>query len=107
MPKFTVRDGFVVAFTDQVKQGDKTVARDYSFHPEDGAIDLDEAHARDHAHKLEGVDKAGIALLAGLVRQPDVVAPTVPLADVQAMIAAGVAAALQQAGIKPAAAPAA
>jgi hypothetical protein len=103
MPKFNVREGFVVAYTDQIKQGDKVVARDYAFYPEDGPFDLDETHARDHAHKLEGADKDGKALLAGLVRQVDVVAPTIPLADVQGMIAAAVAAAMQQVGFKPAA----
>ena len=91
--KFNVREGFVVAYTDRIKQGDKTVERDYAFYPEDGAIDLDKAHALDHAHKLEGVDKDGKALLDSLVL-PAAPAPAAGGVDIQAIVAATVQATL-------------
>lgn len=91
--KFKVREGFVVAYTDRVKQGDKSVERSYAFYPEDGKIDLDEAHARDHAHKLEAADKDAEALLGSLVLP--VSSPTAAGGiDVQAIVTAAVQAAL-------------
>ncbi len=85
--KFNVRTGFVVAYTDRIKQGDKTVERAYAFYPEDGPIDLDKAHALDHAHKLEAADKEAKALLDSLVlpAAPAVAAGGI---DVQAMATA-------------------
>lgn len=90
--KFTVREGFVVAYTDRIKQGEKVVTRDYAFYPEDGPIDLDKAHATDHAHKLEGADKEGRALLEAMYPAP--VAPPTNGIDVAAIVAAAVQAAL-------------
>ena len=90
--KFNVREGFMVAYTDRIKQGDKTVERDYAFYPEDGAIDLDKAHALDHAHRLEGVDKDARALLDALVL-PTAPAPAAGI-DVQAIATAAAIAAV-------------
>jgi Zn-dependent alcohol dehydrogenase len=100
--KFTVREGFVVAYTDRIKSGDKVIEREYAFYPEDGAFDLDAEHAAAHAHKLEAADKAAQALLERLyVATPEPVAAP----DMQAMIAAAVQAgiaAFQAASQKPA-----
>ena len=91
--KFQVREGFVVAYTDRIKQGDKTVEREYSFYPEDGAIDLDKAHATAHAHKLEPADKEGKAFLESL--HVETAAPAAaPGLDIAAIIAAAVQAGL-------------
>lgn len=87
--KFTVREGFVVVYTDRIKQGDKTVEREYSFYPEDGAIDLDKDHAADHAHKLEPADKESSKFLECL--HSVIAAPVVAGGlDVAAIIAAAV-----------------
>ncbi len=104
--KFTVREGFVVAYVDRIKQGEKTVEREYSFYPEDGAIDLDKEHALQHAHKLEAADKAAQALLESVhVATAEPTAAAAPL-DVAAIIAAavqaGLAAGLAAAGKAPA-----
>jgi hypothetical protein len=97
--KFNVRKGFVVAYTDRIKQGDKTVERSYTFYPEDGDVDLDKAHAIAHAHKLEGADKESKALLESLT-SPVAAAPAVSGGiDVTALgtaIAQGLMAAQQQ-----------
>ena len=90
--KFTVREGFVVAYTDRIKQGDKIVSRDFSYYPEDGAIDLDKAHAVEHGHKLEGADKEGRAVLEAMYPLP-VSAPTGSV-DIAAIVSAAVQAAL-------------
>jgi hypothetical protein len=103
--KFTVREGFVVAYTDRLKNGDKVVERDYTFYPEDGAVDLDAEHAAAHAHKLEGVDKPAQAFLEKLyVATPEPVAPTDLQSIIAAAVQAGIAAfqAASQASQKPA-----
>lgn len=91
--KFTVREGFVVNYVDRIKQGDKIVEREYSFYPEDGAVDLDKDHAVANAHKLEAADKQATTLLESLqvVTAPQT---TIPAVDINAIVTAAVNAAL-------------
>lgn len=92
--KFTVREGFVVAYTDRIKQGDKTVERDFSYYPEDGAIELDKDHAVAHAHKLEGADKDGKTFLETLAVATAPAQALASTVDVAAIVTAAVQAAL-------------
>jgi hypothetical protein len=94
--KFTVREGFVVSYIDRIKQGDKTVEREFAYYPEDGTIDLDKDRAAEHAHKLEPADKSAQTFLESLhtPTAPAVVAGLDVAAIIAAAVQAGMAAAL-------------
>lgn len=62
----TVRDGFVVVFTEKVKQGDKIVAREQAYYPEDGVVELTPERVLEHAHKLEPADDTAKAFMEKL-----------------------------------------
>lgn len=106
--KVKVRSGFVVNYTERVKQGEGPTARiqerEQNIYPEDGAVDLEEKRVKEHAHKLEPASKEAEQFLEKLA-VPSAPAPTAAGAiDVQAIATAAAIAAIQatQPQVKPA-----
>lgn len=65
--KFKVREGFVVRTVTTVDLGDgRAQAQENSYYAGQ-AVELDQAQAEDHAHKLEPQDKAATAWLEAKV----------------------------------------
>jgi elongation factor P--beta-lysine ligase len=114
--KFKIREGFLAQVVEIIDLGEgRTQPQTQTFYP-GKPVELTAQQAREHAHKLEPVDKEAKDFLVSLhVAPPEsgvqvdidaIVAEKVAAAqaDVDALVAAKVAAALAAAGIKPAAA---
>lgn len=97
--KFKVREGFFVHVT-SIKELAGEKHQTTSTYVAGETVDLDTAQAKQHLHKLEPIDKDAKAFCEANTTQPTS-APAPATADIEAIVADRVAAALKAAGIAP------